>query len=88
MTYSKNHVQYLDDQEMKVWTAIKELVSLGRSANNTQIARRTGLPTTRVYRVTQELYARGYLRDHGRGSAYHWRPTAKVAQCETVTANG
>lgn len=82
MTYTRNQTEYLEPEEMRIYQAIRDLVAAGRTANNSQIARKLGIPATRVLKITRELWLRSYLVDKGRGSAYHWRPTGKPALTE------
>lgn len=60
-----------------VYAAVCKLVSEGRTGNNSQIARCTGLSRARVRQVTSMLRQRGWITDAGKGAAYHWHPTGK-----------
>ena len=60
-----------------VYAAVCKLVSDGRTGNNSQIARYTGVSPTRVATVTRMLRQRGWIVNASKGAAYHWRPTSK-----------
>ena len=81
MTFMRDHVEYLDQDEIAVWRAVRKLTKAGRAGNNSQIARDTGLPATRVAKITRYVHARSYLTDTSRnGGSYHWRTTGKTAR--------
>jgi len=77
MTYLKNGVEYLDDDETRVLRAIRDLNAAKRTTNSSQVASITGMPRTRVAVLTRGLSARKYIKNVGKGAAYHWRLTGK-----------
>lgn len=64
-------------EQYRVANAVLNLNHRGRTTNNSQIASVTGLSRQRVADATAVLSAAGYIRDTGKGAAYHWRRTAK-----------
>lgn len=69
MTYLKNGIEYLDDDEQRVFSAIKRLNAQGRTTNNSQIASYVYpyLSRTKVAKLTQELSARRFIKDVSKG---------------------
>lgn len=67
----------------EVYGAIIALNHLGRTTNNSQIASRSGVSRTRVAQVTAMLRSRGFIKDVGKGAAYHWRITNKPVPVRT-----
>lgn len=66
--------------EYRVRMAILSLNDAGRTTNNSQIAAMTGLSRSKISEVTGALRRAGYIKDIGKGAAYHWRLTGKVPQ--------
>lgn len=79
MTFIKEGTEYLDWEEYRVYSAIKNLNAQHRTTNNSQIASATGLSRTKVGNLTWHLKARSYIKNVGKGAAYHWRLTDKKA---------
>lgn len=73
MTYLKDGIEYLYEDEQTVYDAIKAINAAGRTTNNSQIARYTGMSNGRVATVVTELRSRGFIKNVSRGAAYHWR---------------
>jgi DNA-binding IclR family transcriptional regulator len=82
MTYLKGGTEYLDEQEMRIWHAVKRLNEQHRTTNNSQIAAYSGYSRSTIGSVTAHLRRRGFLRDVSKGAAYHWRLTSKAAETE------
>jgi hypothetical protein len=78
MTHIRGGTEYLDAREMRVWKAVQRLNGQGRTTNSSQVATAARLSRNAVAFTASHLAARGYLRDVGKGAAYHWRITAKV----------
>ena len=78
MTYKVEGVEYLDSFEQQVYKAVKQLNGARRTTNNSQIASVTGLSRNTISKVTRELWARDFIRNAGKGAAYHWRVTGKT----------
>ena len=77
--------EYLDAREMRVWNAVKRLNGQGRTTNSSQLATAARLSRNAATFTATHLKARGYLRDAGKGAAYHWRTTAKVPVQDPAT---
>lgn len=77
MTHLIDGTEYLDDQERRIWNAVKRLNLRGRTTNSSQVSAETGIGRTTVTSVCHHLKARGFLGDTGKGAAYHWRVTTK-----------
>lgn len=75
MTYRTQGTEYLEADEQKIYEAVVDLTARGRTVNNSQLSSETQLSRTRTGQVTRELSARGYIRNTGKGAAYHWRIT-------------
>ena len=85
MTHVKDGTEYLDAREIRVWTAVKRLNGQGRTTNSSQLATAARLSRDAATFTASHLKARGYLRDAGKGAAYHWRTTAKVPVQDPAT---
>lgn len=77
MTYIKNGVEYLSSDEAEVLRWVASLNADRRTTNNSQLASHTSMPRSRIAAITMTLKRRGYIRDAGKGAAYHWRLTDK-----------
>jgi hypothetical protein len=90
MTYLRDGIEYLDRDEQRVWQAIVSLNRQGRTTNASQVTRelRGALSRQRVTAAAADLKRRGYLHDTGKGSAYHWRTTAKKPIIDTPATTG
>lgn len=77
MTYLKDGTEYLDNQELKAYQAVRRLNAARRTTNNSQVAASSGLSRATAARVCQCLRARGFLVNVSRGAAYHWRVTGQ-----------
>lgn len=77
MTYLRDGIEYLYEDEQVVYDAIKAISLARRTTNNAQIARYTGISNTRVGVLTTELRMRGFIHNVSKGAAYHWRATAQ-----------
>jgi DNA-binding Lrp family transcriptional regulator len=82
LTYILDGTEYLDSQERDIYEAIIVLAGRGRTVNNSQIASETGISRTEVARRTTRMEARKFIKNTGKGSAYHWRVTDKQAPRE------
>jgi IclR helix-turn-helix domain len=62
----------------EIYRAIEKLNKDGRTTNNSQIARLTYISRTTVGNLVHGLKQHGWIRNDGKGAAYHWRTTAKA----------
>jgi hypothetical protein len=83
MTYLRDGWEHLTDDEAAVYAAIRELARQRRTGNNSQIAAYTRLSRTLVGQLTTGLRQRGFIRNEGKGAAYHWRVTAQPVPYST-----
>lgn len=79
MTTLRDGTEYLDNQEREIYLAVKKLSEAGRTTNSSMVARYTRIGRTTVTNVLHHLRARGFIRNAGKGAAYHWRVTDKPA---------
>jgi hypothetical protein len=81
MTYLRNNTEYLEHDEWRLYLAVGHLASAGRTVNNSQLARWTGMSRTKIRAIAERLARRGYLRDAAPlKAAPHWRMTTKNAR--------
>jgi Mn-dependent DtxR family transcriptional regulator len=83
MTYLRDGQEYVDRDEQRVLAEIAYLSTSGRTTNNSQIARAVRFPTSKVARIVEGLRLRGYIKNVGKGQAYHWRLTDKGKTAKT-----
>jgi hypothetical protein len=78
-TQCKQDLAYLSayPEARNVYTAIEVLNKQGRTTNNSQIAYVVGISRSKVAEVTRILRQRHYIKNTGKGAAYHWRTTGK-----------
>lgn len=57
----------------KVLRAIERFNKACRTTNTSQLVRFTGLPRNQVQDALDQLRAKHFIYDAGKGSAYHWR---------------
>jgi hypothetical protein len=86
MTYIKDGAEYLDADEFRVYRAVVTLNGQGRTTNNSQVAAEAGLSRAAAGALAARMERRGFIRDAGKGAAYHWRLTGKHGQREPAAS--